>query len=153
MNIDWTIVKKRGNHRPVLKYSIELEPFEIDLAVPQVVVEDALVRPPSSWRSFCYPGRDERACPSIERYRLMTPSHEQRTLADSLTLHWRGSTEGFDDVRAAFARLRADFEAALRSAHDSAPLDIVEQLELTRETREHVVRGVAAARFLAAVGF
>jgi len=153
MKIDWTIVKRRGNHRPVLKYAIELESFEIDLAVPQVVVEDALVRPVSSWRSFCYPGRDERTCPSLERYRLMSPSHEQRTFSESLTLHWREPSDRFDDVRAAFERLRADFETALRSAHDSAPLDLVEGLELTRRTREHIVRGVAAAKFLAAVGF
>ncbi|MEF2232159.1 MAG: hypothetical protein V3571_14600 [Pseudodesulfovibrio sp.] len=153
MKIDWTIVKRRGNHRPVLKYTIELEPFEIDLAVPQVVLDDALVRPPSSWRSFCYPGRDERACPCFERYRLMSPSHEQRTLSDALTLHWRDEADGFDDVRAAFTRLRADFETVLKNAHDSAPLDIVEGLELTRQTRDHIVRGVAAAKFLAAAGF
>ncbi|WP_419785950.1 hypothetical protein [Pseudodesulfovibrio sp.] len=153
MKIDWTIAKRRGNHRPVLKYTIELEDFETALAVPQVVLEDALVRPPSSWRSYCYPGADERFGPCSEHYRLMTPSHGQRVLSDSLTLGWRPPADAFDDVRRAFKRLRDDFEGALRNAYESAPLDIVEHLELTRETREHIARGVAAAKFLAVAGF
>tara|TARA_B100000683_G_scaffold251543_1_gene267639 strand:+ start:131 stop:592 length:462 start_codon:yes stop_codon:yes gene_type:complete len=153
MKIHWEILKKRGNHRPVLKYEIELEQFEVDLAVPQIVLDSAIARPPSAWRSYCYPGEDERGGAALEWYRLMTPSHKQRKVSDSLTLAWRGADNEFVDVQAAFERLRHDFEAALRMAYDYAPLEFVETLELTRQTREHIVCGVAKARLLSAVGF
>jgi hypothetical protein len=153
MKIEWKIEKKRGNYRPVLKYGITLEDFEVDLAVPQVVLEEALPCPPSAWRSFCYPGQDERADTPTEWHRLVTPSHKQGTAHGELTLPWRGPEAGFDDVREAFERLRRDFEAVLVKTHDSSPLDIVENLELSEETRKHIAVGVASARFLSAVGF
>lgn len=153
MKMQWEIVKKRGNHRPVLKYSIELEPFERELAVPQVVLDNAVSRPPSSWRSHCYPGQDERAGAPMEWHRLATPSHKAGKVEESLTLAWREPGNAFMDVRAAFERLRHDFECALRAAHDSAPLELVERLDLTDATREHIVNSVAKAKILAAVGF
>ncbi|NDV18651.1 hypothetical protein GO013_04355 [Pseudodesulfovibrio sp. JC047] len=153
MKIEWTISKKRGNHRPVLQYSIELESFEVDLAVPQVVVDSAIAKPPSAWRSFCYPGEDERGEGQLEWYRLMSPSHKLKRISESVTLPWRGQTHEFVDVKAAFERLRHDFELVLKNAYESAPLNLVETLELSRNTRQHIVCGVASARILSAVGF
>ena len=153
MQIHWEIVKKRGNHRPVLKYAIELEQFEKDLAVPRVLLEEGVPRPPSSWRSYCYPGEDERGGGAMERYRLMTPSHKDGKVSGSLVLPWRAQPDGFADVKAAFERLRHDFELALRSAYDSAPVELAEQVGLTEATRRHLVCGVAKARILSAVGF
>ncbi len=153
MKVEWTIQKKRGNHRPVLKYTIKLEPFEIDLAVPQVVIDDAIAKPPDAWRSFCYPGEDERAGADMDWYPLMTPSHKIGETSGSVTLPWRDPDYDYDDVRTAFHRLRRDFEMVLTSAHDSAPVDVVENLELTEDTQKHIAAGVASARFLSAVGF
>nr|WP_321258479.1 hypothetical protein [uncultured Pseudodesulfovibrio sp.] len=153
MKIEWTVQKKRGNHRPVLKYSIELESFEVDLAVPHVVVDTAIARPPSSWRSFCYPGEDERGNGTLEWYRLMTPSHKMGRISESLTLPWRGQSNDFVDVKAAFERLRHSFETMLKNAYESAPLQIVENLDLSDGTRKHIASGVASARILSAVGF
>jgi len=153
MKIRWEVIKKRGNHRPVLKYEIELEPFEIDLAVPQVVLDTAISRPPNAWRSHCYPGQDERGGADLEWYRLVTPSHKAGVVSGSLTLAWREPGNRFIDVRAAFERLRHDFETVLKNACDSAPLEIREGLELTGETRRHIACGVAASRFLSAAGF
>jgi len=153
MKIEWVINKKRGNHRPVLKYEIKLESFEVELAVPQVVLDNAIARPPSSWRSFCYPGEDERGGASFEWYRLMTPSHTRKKVSDSLTLPWRAPGGKYEDVKVAFARLRRDFERVLANTHDSAPFEVLEHLELTVDTRNHIAAGVASARFLAAVGF
>lgn len=153
MKIQWEIRKRRGYHRPVLKYGIELEPFETDLAVPQVVLEKAIVKPPSAWRSYCHPGQDERGGAPLGWHRLMTPSHVRKAFEDTLILPWRGPGGMFTDVADAFARLRRDFELVLTAAYDSAPLDIVSELELTDATRKHIASGVASARFLAAVGF
>lgn len=153
MKIEWSVQKKRGNHRPVLKYSIELEQFEIDLAVPQVVVDRAVARPPSSWRSFCYPDVDERAGASLDWYPLMTPSHKMGKTSGTLTLPWRTPGNAFEDVKIAFARLNRDFELVLANANDSAPVEILEHIELSDDTRKHIAAGVASARFLSAVGF
>ncbi|BCS88112.1 hypothetical protein [Pseudodesulfovibrio sediminis] len=153
MNIQWSIHKKRGNHRPVLTYEIELEPFEIDLAVPQVVIDNALPKPPSSWRSFCYPDEDERAGEALDWYSLMTPSHKQVMNSGKITLPWRSQGSRFKDIEVAFTRLRQDFELVLACANDSAPVEIVEHLELTENTRNKIAAGVASARFLSAVGF
>jgi hypothetical protein len=153
MKIQWEITKRRGYHRPVLKYGIELEPFEIELAVPQVVLEKAIVKPPSAWRSYCHPGQDERGGESLGWHRLMTPNHVRKAFEDTLILPWRGPGGKFTDVADAFARLRRDFELVLTAAYDSAPLDIVSGLELTDVTRKHIASGVVSARFLAAAGF
>lgn len=153
MQLEWTIRKKRGNHRPVLQYEIELEPFEVELAVPQVVLEEAVVKPPSAWRSYCYPGMDERAGAPLGWYRLMTPSHKSERCGEKLILPWRAADAVYHDVEAAFNRLRHDFELALGSAHNSAPVDLVARLELTAQTRREIAAGVASARFLAAAGF
>jgi len=153
MKIEWTVQKKRGNHRPVLKYFIELESFEVDLAVPQVVIDAAIARPPSSWRSFCYPGEDERGDGTLDWYRLMTPSHKMGKISDSLMLPWRGQSNDFVDVKAAFERLRNNFESVLKNTYESAPLDIVETLDLSEGIRKHIASGVASARILSAVGF
>lgn len=153
MKIQWEVQKKRGNHRPVLNYEIELEQFEVDLAVPQVVLDEAIAKPPSAWRSYCYPGEDERNGVATDWHRLMTPSHKHRTVSGSLTLPWREPADEYADVEAAFKLLRHNFELILKNAHDSAPLEIVEHLELTDETKKHIVCGIASARFLSAVGF
>ncbi|WP_285906467.1 hypothetical protein [Pseudodesulfovibrio pelocollis] len=153
MKMQWEIRKRRGYHRPVLSYSIELEPFEIELAVPQVVLDKAVVRPPSAWRSFCHPGQDERAGALPGWHRLMTPSHVMKSHGETLTLPWRGPGATFGDVEEAFSRLRRDFEMVLTAAYDSVPLDIVCELELTDATRKHIASGVVTARFLAAAGF
>ena len=153
MKIQWEIIKRRGNHRPVLKYEIELESFEVDLAVPQIVLDSAVSKPPSSWRSYCYPGEDERGGASLDWYRLVTPSHKKGKVAESLTLAWREPSNDYVDVKAAFERLLHHFELALKSAHDSAPLDLVESLDLTAGTRKHIACGVAKAKILSAVGF
>lgn len=152
MKINWEVNKKRGNHRPVLTYGIELESFERDLAVPSVVIDDAIARPPSSWRSYCYPGEDERAGAPPDWYRLETPSHKAGKIFGTLTLGWREPDDGFEDVKDAFERLRHDFETVLQSAHDSAPLELVEALDITGATREYIANSVAKARLLAAVG-
>jgi len=153
MKIHWEISKKRGNHRPVLNYTLELEPFERDLAVPTVVLDTAISKPPSAWRSYCYPGEDEREGAKLEWYRLMTPSHKDGRIEARLTLAWREPGNRFADVAAAFERLRHGFETVLRSAHDSAPLELVESLDLSEVTRNHIVNSVARAKILAAVGF
>lgn len=153
MIIHWEVIKKRGNHRPVLLYEIELESFEVDLAVPQVVLDAAIARPPSSWRSYCYPGVDERGGVVLEWYRLMTPSHKNGKISNKLTLPWRESSNEFVDVKVAFERLKHDFEVVLKKTYDSAPLELVEDLELSEGTRKHIACGVASAKILAAVEF
>lgn len=151
MILEWTIRKKRGNYRPMLEYSISLESFERNLAVPQVVLDSSIPRPPQGWTNHCHPGHAERAGLPCETYRLHTPSHKQGKLSDSLRLPWREDGE-YPEVETSFRLLREHFEIVLKNTYDSQPFEQSGRLELSGETRRHVATGVAAQRFLQAVG-
>lgn len=152
MIIEWTVTKRRGNHRPALDYVIRLEDFERELAVPQVVMESSIERPDEGWRSYCYPDQSERKGILGETYRLMTPSHTAGEVRDSLRLSWRESGE-YPEIEDSFTMLREQFEMVLRNAYDSRPLNCSGQLGLSDATRQHIADGVTAQRFLQAIGF
>ncbi len=152
MIIEWKVTKKRGNHRPLLSYTIRLEDFERDLAVPQVVMESCIERPADGWRSYCYPNQAERRGGSGENYRLLTPDHKLGEICDTLRLSWRESGE-YPEIEESFVRLRKQFELVLKSAYDSRPVECEGRMELSEEARKYIAGGVAAQRFLQAVGF
>lgn len=152
MIIEWNVTKKRGNHRPMLNYTIRLEEFERELAVPQVVLDSSIERPADGWRSYCYPGQCERTGGTGQPYRIMTPNHKTGEITDSLCLPWREDGQ-YPEIEESFSRLREQFEAVLTSAYDSRPLELSGRMELSEETRKHTAKGVAAQRFLQAVGF
>ena len=151
MIIEWSVSKKRGNHRPVLRYTVRLEEFERDLALPQVMVESEIPKPPEGWEGHCHPGRNERGGAPCGMYALFTPSHKEGECSASLRLPWREDGE-YPEIERSFRRLREDFEAVLKSAYDSNPIDLSRSLGLSNATRRHIASGVAACRFLQAVG-
>ena len=87
MKIEWNIVKKRGNYRPVLHYTAVLNEFERGLCLHAVRVMSTIPKPPEASWTFCWPGQNERGqwTPSVW-YSLMTPSHKDGKLSDSLKL-------------------------------------------------------------------
>lgn len=153
MLIEWKIEKKRGNFRPLLTYSIELEDYEKALAVPQVTVESTIPKPLEDWKDYCYPGQFERngKISDLTHY-LHTPSHRSGSESGRLRLPWRADNE-YPEVEASFRRLRADFETVMRNSYDSSELDETCGLSLSDETRKHVAAGVVADRLLKAVGY
>lgn len=152
MIIEWKVIKKRGNFRPMLNYVIRLEAFERELAVPQVIMDSSIERPADGWRSYCYPNQSERKGGQGQSYRLFTPDHKLGEIEDSLRLPWRENGE-YPEIRDSFMRLREQFELVLKNAYDSQPIESEGRLELSEKTRKHIASGVAAQRFLQAVGF
>ncbi|MGX7948671.1 hypothetical protein [Oleidesulfovibrio alaskensis] len=151
MIIEWRIVKKRGNYRPELCYSITLEPFERELAVPQVLMESSIPCPPCEWEPHCLPGTHERAGRQPGVYRLYTPDHKRGEATGRLRLPWREEQQ-YPEVEESFRELRARFEVVLKNAYDSAPADISGCLELTQATRSHIACGVVRQQFLQVMG-
>lgn len=152
MIIKWNIVKKRGNFRPVLDYSIELENFEKELAVEQVVIQSTIPSPPSSWSASCLPGKFERNGEDCSVYQIYTPDYKKAIAEGKFILPWR--EDGiFPEVEKSFRKLRLEFESKLKAAYDSLPINESGQLDLSEETRRHIACGLVSRKFLEASGF
>lgn len=152
MIIEWSITKKRGNFRPVLSYTIRLEEFEIQLALPGVLLQSTIPEPPQPWSSSCLPATNERAGEQCSTHRIYTPDHKTAETGGRLTLPWREDCS-YPEVKESFTRLRADFETVLREAYSSLPIEENGRLELSAETKRHIADGIVSEKFLKAVGF
>lgn len=152
MIIEWNLKKKRGNLRPVLTYTIKLEDFEKELALPQVVLESTIPQPPESWSASCLPGKCERGDFDCIAYRLYTPDHKKGEVEGKLTLPWRKNSD-YPEIKESFLKLRENFESVLKEAYDSHPVDMDGKLELSEKTRSHIASGLVSQRFLKAAGF
>lgn len=152
MNIQWEIIKKRGHLRPKLHYTIELEPFEISLAVPSVTVISTIAKPPDAWQSHVYPGRDERRdwSPDIH-YELTTPNHKDGRLKNVLTLPFRESN-AYPEVESSFSLLRASYEEALVTAYRNTAFEIRGELGMSPETKREIAPVVLAEKLLNCFG-
>ncbi|GAB7081088.1 hypothetical protein [Megalodesulfovibrio paquesii] len=151
MRIEWTIIKGRGNLRPVLQYTVTLSEFEISLAVPMLQVESGIPKPPDAGWNFCWPGQNERSdwTPS-EFHVLVTPNHRSGKNTESLKLPWRASNE-YPEVEAGFMALRQAFEEMLTETSRSQPMQVQGRLETSGEAKKQLAPAVVAARILHAV--
>lgn len=149
MHIDWNIIKRRGNIRPVLQYMVTLEEHERELALPFIRIASTIPEPPDSWQEFCYPGQHERGGTPGPRkvYDLEIPSHKGRLWKQSLRLQWREGND-YPEVAESFRKLRDAFEAELKAAYDSQPMDESGSLQTSFDTRRFIAPGVLAERFL-----
>lgn len=152
MRIEWSIEKKRGNLRPILRYAVTLERHETHLALPMVRIASSIPEPPASWQPFCYPDQYERAGqPPAGCHVLETPNHKRASGGAELRLPWRPDNS-YPEVEASFAALRAAFEAELAAAHGSAPMSLRGELELRPTLREAIAPAVVAERLLRMAG-
>ncbi len=152
MRIEWSIEKKRGNLRPILRYHVTMERHEEHLALPMVRIVSTIPEPPSSWQAFCYPNQFERA--GIEPpgcHLLETPNHKRKKGGAELRLPWR-ENNAYPEVAESFAALRAAFEAELAAAHQSAPMCERGELVLRPAIREAIAPAVVAERLLRLAG-
>lgn len=152
MIIEWKINKKRGNYRPVLTYSIKLEDFEKDLALPRVVIQSEIPEPPESWSASCLPDKNERNGVECSTYRIYTPDHKTGILEGKAVLPWR-ETGNYPEVETSFRALRDNFEKVLKQAYDSLPLEENGRLEMSPEIKKLIAGGIVSEKFLKAVGF
>ena len=105
MKIKWEIEKKRGNLRPLLRYTITLESYETALAPPQVHAESSLPKIPSDSQKHCLPGQNERkkGWRPGAFHTLFTPYFKDGTLSETLRLPWREKGD-YPEVKASFLR-------------------------------------------------
>ena len=149
MHIEWNITKRQGNIRPLLHYTVTLEEHERELALPFIRVVSTIPEPPDSWQEFCYPGQHERAenPASGKTYDLEIPSHKGRLWKQSLRLPWREEND-YPEVEQSFKKLRDAFEAELKAAYGSLPMDESNSLETSFDARRFIAPGILAERFL-----
>ena len=150
MRIEWNITKRRGNIRPILHYTVTLKEHERELALPFIRIASTIPEPPDSWQEFCYPGQHERSenPMSGKTYDLEIPSHKGRLWKQSLRLPWR-EENNYPEIEQSFKKLRDAFEAELKAAYDSLPMNESNALETSFESRRFIAPGVLAERFLA----
>jgi hypothetical protein len=138
--------------RPKLHYSIELERYEINLAVPMVTINSTIPKPPDAWQSHVYPGWNERRdwVPNIF-YELSTPSHKDERLKNVLTLPMRENPE-YPEVESSFSLLRDAYETALMNAYQNAGFETRGELGMSPETKRIVAPAMVAEKLLHSFG-
>ncbi|MDL2269669.1 hypothetical protein LJC71_07830 [Desulfosarcina sp. OttesenSCG-928-A07] len=152
MQIEWIIEKKRGNYRPVLKYSVALEEHEKAMALPPVSILSAIPKPEADHKGYCYPGQHERSDAPEKQipkafHTLDVPSHQGHSWTHCLRLPWRADNE-YPEVEASFQQLRCAFEKELESAYASTPVKISQSLKTSGAAKTTIAPGVLAERFL-----
>ncbi len=123
MKIEWTIQKKAGHLRPKLHYTITLETFETNLAVPMVRITSTIPKPPDAGQHYVWPGTKEcgREQP-VEVYELCTPSHKTGYCREMLMLPMR-SENAYPEIEASFRKLRAAYEKVLLEAYANSAFE------------------------------
>jgi len=149
MKINWTITKKRGNHRSSLNYHISLETFEKDLAVHAVCIQSLIPKIPNSHQSFCLPNENERHpkwMPALF-HSISVPYFKNGEISEFIRLPFRSSGE-YPEVKASFLMLQEQFEKIVQQAYGHAPVDIQDELDISPETKTRIAPGVAAQKML-----
>jgi hypothetical protein len=152
MKIEWSIIKKRGNLRPLLNYKVSLEEHEKNLAVPPVSIVSTIPRPKEDWQEHCYPGQYERnereeVASACEFYTLEAPSHKGHAWTRVLRLPWRENNL-YPEVEASFDQLRQELENELQTAHASLPMQKSGALQTSASGKTAIAPGILADRFL-----
>jgi len=153
MKIKWTIEKQQGNFRPILNYTLTLEAFEKELAVPSVRIVSKIPHIPESRQRFCLPNTHEREHGWIpNRYvSLSTPSFRNKDLQARVILPYVSDPQ-FAYVEESFKILREAFEIEMQAAKDSEALLLRKELCLTENTRQNMATDIAANKILQLVG-
>lgn len=150
MRIEWTLEKKRGNLRPKLIYTTELDAYERGLCLPMVRIETTIPEPPESFASHCWPGEHERSDWTPDRFhRLATPSHKTGFLTETLTLPWREDNR-YPEVEAGLSALQRAFETMLQAASASEPMTLGGELETTTAAKQQIASAFLAERIVQA---
>ncbi len=149
MKIQWKIEKKRGNLRPILKYSFLIESYEKSLALPPIRITSTIAEPVDSWQEHCYPNMHERAKnPAYKAYyTLEIISHKGKMWEQSLRLPWR-EDNAYPEVEASFELLRRAFEEELQRADASNPMDEEHHLQISPQVQHAMAPTVLAEKFL-----
>ena len=149
MRIEWKMTKKRGNLRPMLTYSVQLEDHEKNLALPCVSITSTIPKPLEDWQEHCYPGQYERSGEPLHAgyYTVEAPSHKGHAELRALRLPWRDNNE-YPEVEASFTALRDALEEELLAAGRSQPINLQSSLQTSAQTRVGLAPAVLAERLI-----
>ena len=153
MRITWDIDKKRGNHRPVLRYSIVLEEFERDLAVSSANILSTLPKLDAPHQPHCMPGEHERSPGWKPRdfHWISAPYFRDGIAEGSMRLPFRESGY-YPEVEDSFSLLREQHENVIREAYSRSPIQHNGELDLTDKTRNSIAATLTARKMLSFCG-
>lgn len=137
MKIQWKIEKRRGNFRPLLKYSMHLVEHEKSLAMHAVSIESSIPAIDDLGQIYCMPDCDERRSDWQPRryHHLTVPYFKNGMNSGSIRLPFRESGE-YREVKESFARLRETYEQAVQRAYCWEPISINDELDITVDTKK-----------------
>ncbi len=147
MKITWNIEKERGNYRPTLVYTIELEQFEKDLAIQSVNIQSTIPKIDGSHQDYCMPGEHERSANWMptDFHWISVPYFKQGILREHIRLPFRESGE-YPEVEASFSILREKYESLVQQAYNHEPISLNGEMDITEETRQAIAASLAAKK-------
>lgn len=150
MRIQWNIEKKRGNFRPGLIYTLELEEYERQLAVEAVNVRSRIPRIDAPHEPYCLPDCYERGADwrPQDYHWLTAPFFRDGRRTGFIRLPFRESN-AYPEVERSFALLREAHEQVVQRAYSWNPISEAGSLDLTSQTRRAIAARVTADRLLA----
>jgi len=147
MKIKWRIEKKQGYWRPVLTYSIELEQWEIDLAIPKVSIKSKIATPPDF---FSYATEEKNNNWKPKNYHtISTADWSVKKAEREIKLIWKpGKNPDYPEVEESFKMLREAYEKELIKAIESKGFIKDGELELTPQTKRKVAPYAAKQKMI-----
>jgi hypothetical protein len=149
MKIQWRIEKKRGNFRPGLAYTMELEEYERRLAVEAVNIRSLIPWIEAPNEPYCLPECHERATGwQPEEYHWLTaPFFRDGRRTGFIRLPFRESND-YPEVAQSFTLLREAHEQVVQRAWGWQPHCETGTLDLSPEVRRTIAAKVTAERML-----
>ena len=150
MRIVWRIEKSRGNYRPGLSFTLELEDYEQRLAVEAVNVRSLIPRIEAPNEIYCLPECFERAGDwrPLDYHWLTAPFFRDRHRSGFIRLPFR-ECGSYPEVEQSFALLREAHEEVVRQAYTWGPISEVGRLDVSSEGRRAIAAKLTAHRLLA----
>ena len=147
MKIKWKIKKKKGNFRPTLSYSIILEDYERELAVPSVNILSRIPEISDPGQNYCLPNCNERDPswrPGGYHY-ISVPYFKTGMTSGFIRLPFRDSGK-YPEVEQSFALLRKAYEAVVNDAYGRAPINLSEELDISVATKKNIAAKVISRK-------
>jgi hypothetical protein len=150
MRIVWNIEKQRGNHRPRLSYTLELEEYEQRMAVEAVNIRSFIPRIEAPHQTYCLPECFERAAGwrPLDYHWLTAPFFRDGVRNGFIRLPFRESGS-YPEVEQSFALLREAHEQVVRRAYNWGPISEAGRLDLSLDSRRAIAASLTAERLLA----
>ena len=153
MRINWKIEKKRGNFRPILRYTLTLEEYEQAIAMHAVTIVSSIPKVSDSYQAWCMPccGEREDGWQPDDFHYLSVPYFKTGSSNGFIRLPFKESGS-YPEVEESFRMLRTAYEQVVREVYSWKPTSEQGGLGITTETKEEIVATLAAQKMLTLFG-